>query len=258
MSEKLFIKNRKDQKISVLLDLVDNAKGLAFVMHGLGGYKEQKLLHTVTEAFKEKNISIVRFDTTNTLGESDGDYADATTTNYYEDLEDVIKWASTQPLYKEPFYISGHSLGGMCTTLFAENYPEKIKGLVPISTVISGKLTLEREKANAPEKVKEWEATGWKITPSRSKPGHTKKLKWNSFVKENLKYDILPNADKLTMPVMLIVGEIDKGTPPEHHKLLYDKLPGKKEMHIIKGADHDFRDPQHLAEIKEIFLKWIE
>jgi hypothetical protein len=35
----------------------------------------------------------VLFDTTHSFGESGGNYEDATTTQYYQDLEDVISWA---------------------------------------------------------------------------------------------------------------------------------------------------------------------
>lgn len=89
--EKLFIKNRKEQNISVIIERNESQKGLAFVMHGLSGFKEQTHIETIANAFKEKGFTTVRFDTTNTFGESDGRYEDATTTNYYEDLEDVIK-----------------------------------------------------------------------------------------------------------------------------------------------------------------------
>ena len=41
MMEKLLIQNRKGQKIAVLLEKSLDQKGLAFVMHGLGGFKEQ-------------------------------------------------------------------------------------------------------------------------------------------------------------------------------------------------------------------------
>ena len=40
--------------------------------------------------------------------------------------------------YGEPFVLVGHSLGGISTALFAENYPDKVKALAPISTVVSG------------------------------------------------------------------------------------------------------------------------
>ena len=252
---KLFIKNRKDQKISVIVEQNPNQKGLAFVMHGLGGFKEQPHIATFAEAFFEKGVTVVRFDTTNTLGESDGSYENATITSYYEDLEDVIKWASTQAWYQEPFALSGHSLGGVSTALYAENYPKKVLALAPISSVISGQLIYDTEPK---ERVAEWNKTGWKISPSASKPGVMKKLNWHQFVDDSRKYNLLPRADKLTMPVLLIVGSKDGGTPERHQKMLFERLPGQKELHVIEGAPHTFRDPKHLAEIKGTFLQWLD
>jgi len=101
------------------------------------------------------------------------------------------------------------------------------------------------------------EKTGWLIAKSESKPGLIKKLKW-SEMEDRLKYDLLPEANKLTMPVLLIVGDKDDGTPPEHQKMLFDKLPGKREMHVIKDAPHTFKEPEHLTEIKDIFNNWIK
>lgn len=252
--EKMTIKNRKGQSIVVLLEKTENPKGLAFVMHGLGGFKEQAHIETFANAFKEKGYAVVRFDTTNTIGESEGSYEDATVTNYYEDLEDVIIWAKNQEWYQEPFVLSGHSLGGICTALYAQKFPEKVKALAPISTVVSGKLSIESKPK---EEMEEWERTGYKIEPSASKPGVMKKLKW-SHMEDRLKYDLLPNVDKLNMPVLMIVGDQDKSTLAGHQQVLFDKLPGQKELHIIKGAPHTFRDKEHLDEIRSIFLNWIE
>ena len=73
-----------------------------------------------------------------------------------------------------------------------------------------------------------------------------------------MKYDLLPNVSKLIMSVLLIVGENDTSTPPDQQEILYKALPGPKEFHIIKSAPHTFRDKKHLAEIKKIFLNWID
>jgi uncharacterized protein len=247
------ITNRAGQKIVVLLDLVKNQKGLAFVMHGLGGFKENLHIQAFAEAFNQRGYSTVRFDTTNTFGESDGKFEDATITNYYADLEDVLSWAKTQEWYQEPFCFAGHSLGGICTALYAEKYPEKVKGLAPISTVVSGKLSLEIRK----DEISKWKETGWRITESTSKPGTIKRLPW-SHMEDRLKYDLLKEVKKLTMPVLLIVGEYDDNTPPPHQQILFDALPGKKQIHIIKGAQHSFVKKEHLEEIKRIFVKWID
>lgn len=252
--QKLFIKNRKGQKISILVEQVDNQIGLAFVMHGLGGFKEQTHIETFAQAFKKKRYTVVRFDTTNTLGESDGNYEDATVSNYYEDLEDVLHWSTNQLWYQKPFVLAGHSLGGLCTALFSEKYPEKVMALAPISTVVSNSLLLETYTKN---ELKQWKETGYRISESRSKPGVIKKLKW-SFMEDRLKYDLLEHASNLVMPVLLIVGENDISTPPRQQQVLFDLIPGKKELHIIKGASHTFREEKHLKEIEGIFLNWLE
>jgi pimeloyl-ACP methyl ester carboxylesterase len=251
---KLFIKNRKDQKVVVVVDETENAKGLAFVMHGLSGFKEQPHIQTFAQAFKEKGFTTVLFDTTNTYGESDGKYEDATTTNYFEDLEDVIAWSKSQPWYKQPFYLAGHSLGGISTILYTQKHPEEVKGLAPISTVVSGALSAE---AHGKAVLESWEMTGWREEQSNAIPGLIKRLKWSHMV-DRLTHDVLPNVHKLTMPVLLIVGEKDETTPLAHQQILLDKLPGEKELHTIKGAPHSFREPHELVELKQIFSDWID
>ncbi|MDD5109870.1 MAG: alpha/beta fold hydrolase [Patescibacteria group bacterium] len=251
--QKLFIKNRQEQKISVIVEEATPARGLAFVMHGLGGFKEQPHLQVIADAFLRHGYTVVRFDTTNTLGESDGTYEQATTTNYLQDLEDVIVWASQQPWYHEPFCLVGHSLGGICTALYAQRHPRKVKALAPISTVVSRELSVA---ASGEEAMALWKKHGWKVEESRSKPGVMKRLPW-SFVEDGMQYDLLPKAKALTMPVLLAVGELDETTPAPHQKILFDALPGKKELHVIRGAPHTFHDPKHLDAIKKIFDRWI-
>lgn len=56
--EKITIKNRKGQKIAVILEESENSKGLVFVMHGLGGFKEQPHIETFADAFKKKNLQL--------------------------------------------------------------------------------------------------------------------------------------------------------------------------------------------------------
>jgi pimeloyl-ACP methyl ester carboxylesterase len=252
---KLFIKNRNNKNIAVVVEENPNSKGLVFVMHGLGGFKEQPHVQTFAQAFKDNDFTTVLFDTTHTYGESEGKYEDATTTNYYEDLEDVINWAKNQSWYKEPFWLVGHSLGGISTALYAEKHPNEVKALAPISTVVSGKLSVETK--NSRGLLEEWKKTGWLIKESEREPGRIKKLKW-AEMEDRMQYDLLPEVGKLTMPVLLIVGDQDTSTPPEHQKILFEKLPGKKEMHVIKNAPHTFRDQEHLVEIKDIFNKWIK
>ena len=263
MEDKLFIKNRKGQKLSIIVDKTPKQKGLVFVMHGLSGFKEQEHLITIAEAFKEKKFTVVRFDTTNTLGESEGSIDKATTTNYYEDLEDVISWAENQKWYKEPFALTGHSLGGICTSMYAQKYPRKVSLLAPISTVVSGKLVIESFKRYEKENFEQLARGGW-LEKAKFKEieieKKVKKLKRlaRAFIRDCSKYNLLSEVAKLTMPVLLIVGENDKSTPADHIEILYQAMPEPKELCIIKNAPHTFIDKKHLKEIKKILSLWIK
>lgn len=251
---KLFIKNRKEQKLSVIVELAQNPAGLAFVMHGNGGSKDEPHIQAFVEAFKAKDFNVVRFDTANSFGESEGNYEDATITNYYEDLEDVIGWAKTQAWYQAPFVLCGHSVGGMCVASYAEKFPNQVKALAPISSVVSSRFINDLYSA---EEVASWQETGFRTRISVSKPGLIKKLKW-AYYEDKLKHDLLDAANKLIMPVLLLVGDKDTTTLLKHQQALYDVLPGKKELHVIKGAEHTFRDEAHLNAIKTIIINWLE
>jgi pimeloyl-ACP methyl ester carboxylesterase len=72
------------------------------------------------------------------------------------------------------------------------------------------------------------------------------------------KFNLLKDVDKITMPVLMIVGELDNCTPIKHQQILFDKIPGQKEFHIIKESPHTFRSPKHLEEIYQIFDKRIK
>lgn len=252
--KKIFIKNRDDKKIAVIVEENPKQKGLVFVMHGLGGFKEQKQIQTFARVFWEKGFSTIRFDARNTIGESEGSIEDATISSYYQDLEDVVNWAKTQKFYQQPFYLIGHSLGGICTALYAQKHSKNVMALAPISTVVSGKLSFRDYDK---KELKKWERTGWLVQESNSKPGVIKRISWNHML-DRLKYNLLENVQKLTMPTLLIIGNKDKEVSQKAQKILFSKLPGQKELHIIKDAEHTFRSPKHLTEIKKIIKKWID
>lgn len=245
--ESLFIKNRKGQNISVDLSRSANQKGLVFVMPGLGNIKEEIHIQTFVESFLAKDFTVIVFDVTSGVGKSDGDYSQASFTGYYNDLVDVIAWAKAQNWYEEPFVLAGHSMGGGCILRYAADKPKKVSGLAPISTVIGGHQTLAKFGRD--------DLPATKIENGQS---IIKKIDWEPFEKDILQYDIVPEAHKFVMPVLMMVGENDRGTPLEDQMKLYEGISGDKEIHVIKNAPHTFVEAKHLKEIKEIFHNWID
>ena len=253
--EKVFIKNRDGKKVCVVIEQAQNPKGLALLMHGLSGNKNEEQVVNLAQVLAAHSYTVVRFDTTNTYGESEGSFEESTPIGYYNDLVDVITWAKAQAWYTEPYVLGGTSLGGLCITLFAENYPREVKGLILQSPVISGKLLCESPKWQA--QLPEWKQTGYRVETSKSHPDVVKKLPY-SYVQEILYYDSLSEAFKLTMPVLVMVGEKDQTTPVEHQQVLFAALPGKKEFRVIKDAPHTVRDSEQLMGIRNILDQWVK
>ena len=257
--QKFEFKNRHGLKIVGEIWMPENPLGLAFVMHGLGGYKEQPHMQTIAKTFFETNYTVVNFDATNSFGESEGKYEDATMQLHYEDLVDVINFAKTQDWYIEPFILAGHSLGGYAVGRYAEDYPNEVKAVFPHALVVSGELSFKKYQDFKPEELKEWQETGWQDRKSDSIKDLIKRLPY-SHMEERLKHNLLPDVNKLTMPVLLVVGENDTSCPPDHQKILYDALPKttEREFHIIKDAPHTFRAPEHLQQLRDILDVWIK
>jgi len=253
--KKEIVKNRENKNIVVLIEEAESPKGLVFVVHGLGGFKEQPHIETISKVFKDNNFTVIRFDATNSTGESGGRLEDATMTNYYQDLEDVIKWSESKDWYKEPFWLAGHSVGGFCVAFFTLNHPEKTKAVAPISAVVSGELFTQTEEMSPI--LDSWRATGLREWESSTQPGLIKRLKYD-FIEDCLSYNLLSNAHNIKCPVLLIVGESDITTPPEHQKKFFDTLKANKEFHIIKGAKHTFKTEDSLKELKAIIGEWIK
>ena len=257
--EKFSIKNRIGLKIIGKILKPNNSIGLSFVMHGLGGYKEELHIDLLANTLFENNYIVINFDATNSKGESEGKYEDATMQKHYEDLVDVINWAKTQNWYKELFILVGHSMGGYAVARYAEEYPKKVKGLFPFGAVFSGKDNFDTYSKLRSVELKDWKETGWTHRVSNSKPGFEMKLPW-SHMEERLKHDLKPMVNKITMPILFVVGENDTSCPSSDQKKFYDLLPENtiKEFHIIKGVGHVFREPQHLNELREIFSNWLK
>lgn len=255
--EKFSFKNRYGLEIVGYVKIPENPIGLVFEQHGLGSFKEHVGVQAVVDSFSEHNYIVVNFDSTNSVNESGGKYEDATLGKHCEDLIDVIDWAKDKFWYQEPFILSGHSLGGFSVIEYAENFPQKVKGIFAFAPTISGKFSFEANEKYSLETFKSWRDTGWNSRISNSKPGIEKRLPW-SHMEERLNHDLLPGTDNLTMPVLILVGENDTSCPPEHQKVLFENLKCPKDLFIIPGAPHTFRSPEDLSELKKILNDWLK
>lgn len=245
--EKIFVHNRAQERVCVVVRKHEAPRGTAVVLHGLGATKDQKMIVAASHVLFEYGYTTLRFDATNTFGESDGDIEKATLTKHYEDLEDVLEWLQQQPWHVQLLTLVGHSMGGYAVARYAELYPERVAQVFPISPVVSGALTLEAHIAHDPAYIESWRTTGWREDSSVSSPGRVRRIPW-SHMEDRLQHSLLPDAYKLTMPVTVIVGAADTVTTVAHMQIFLDALPGgKKQLIVIPDCGHVFRSDEHCA-----------
>lgn len=227
MKEK--IKNRERKNISVVVNINESKKGLVFLVHGLGGYKEQKFLQESSKCLYSLGYTVVSYDSTNTFGESDGEYETATATQYLHDLEDVISWSKDKEWFQK-FILVGHSLGGLIASVHASN---NVEGLVLLNPAISKK----RESDTRIGEVKN---------------PHTGKIHFlkDGFVEDYLKYNPVGSINNLKVPFTVIVSDKDYKRNKEEFDLL------QTELTIVENTGHNFREKEE--EVGKLVCSWVE
>lgn len=246
--------NRHGDKMNVWVDgPVSGGAPVAFILHGFSGNAKQRHVQAMADAFRRNGYITVSIDATNSLNTSGGDLEKANWTNHHNDLEDVVEWARTQSWFREPFAITGQSMGGGAVLLYAARNPEKVSMVIPTASLISGALYIKALEQNDPQHLKNWRDNGYYTIMFNNK---AHKRHWDNTHNDYGRYDMVRDAGKLTMPILLVAGEIDTLTPPWAMKALYDAIPGtKKEFHTIKGAHHCFE--QHEDELCALMAQWI-
>lgn len=64
--------------MAALIEETDKQKGMSFFMHGFGSFKEHPLIEESSRILRNNGYTTVRFDTTNSIGESEGQLEDGT------------------------------------------------------------------------------------------------------------------------------------------------------------------------------------
>jgi len=124
--------------------------------------------------------------------------------------------------------------------------------------VVSGKLTTEYKERREPGMLAKWKEEGVLVSESSTTPGLIKRAPY-AIQEEWLSHDLLPNADKLNMPVFLLTGTEDGSCPPDHVQQLFDSIPHDyKVFEIIEGAPHTYRTEEDLKEVKERLSEWLK
>lgn len=179
-------------------------------------------------------------------------------------LRDVNAYAEAvvgllDALEYEQCIILGHSMGGAIAQTIAYHHPERVAGMILLSTgarlpvnqsIIEGVLA---DKLNIATNINRW---AW--SPDADEALKQKAFEYLMTVPaqviqdDYIACDAFDLRDKLTeiaIPTLILCGSIDKMTPPKFSKTLNDNLP-QANYHLYDGAGHwlPLEQPQWVAQ----------
>lgn len=250
---KYFIDNNRHQSLCIeVFTPPTNERKLAFICHGITGYKEQDVIQQTKDSLYKQGYTVVCFDCRNSRGVSFNDGKCATLTDFIDDLFTVIEWAKKQPFFVSPFLLAGHSLGGACIIDYVQKNHDLVSHLILISSIFSGKELLDNTQKCSPAFLEELKSKGI----IRSRNGIDCFLDF-SYLQDALQYDFYKNIASLAMPVLLVTGDKDMASLPENNFNFYNQISAYKEMHILNNCSHIYDLPENQKDLDIAITKFL-
>lgn len=241
------LRTKINEKISAVIHFPDIvAEKLAILLPGYLDSKEYPHLVALAEDLTERSYTTVRFDPTGTW-ESDGNIAEYTTSQYLQDIKDVLKYMLGKGNYLHVL-LGGHSRGGQVSILYAARDPRIscVLGIMASSGPVTG-----QERAN-------WAKAGvrvsWRDFPDRRNEKKEFRVSF-SYALDMDRYDTAGDAKKIKAPIILAAGELDDVVSPDEVREIYDNANEPKEFLLLAGIGHDYRhNPEEVKRVNSAIL----
>lgn len=235
-TENVMIPSSKGKISAVIHHPEKKSYKLAILCPGYLDSKDYPHITGLAKTLCEEGYTAVRFDTTG-IWDSEGDISSYTTTQYLEDVKNVIEFMLKQAEYKH-ILVGGHSRGGQVSLLYAARDP---RVSVAVAIMPSGRSTYDDERMD------EWRRTGFS-TIKRTIPGSKEKRTFNvpiAYSDDKDKYDVVADVKKIKVQTIFIAGEIDDSCPKEMIKEIFDSAHEPKRFVIMPKMGHDYRLSEH-------------
>ncbi|MEX0616855.1 MAG: alpha/beta fold hydrolase [Candidatus Woykebacteria bacterium] len=220
--QKIKFKNSLGLNLSAIFEGESEKDPLVVLCHGYNSSKDGISAASLSKKLIENGLSVFRFDFTGN-GKSEGKLSDLTPLQGLDDLQSAVSHLGV-----EHFGLCGSNFGGHVALMYAAKNPVLALALkAPVSDYL------------------------WVI--GKEEPSGRRQR----FIKVLEGLDIYKEAKKIKAPVLIVHGDKDDVVPVEQSKKLFDYLGGEKQLEIIKGASHQFRD-DYLEKVNNLIADFFE
>jgi pimeloyl-ACP methyl ester carboxylesterase len=215
--EEITFNNREITLRGWILRTQKRSKGLIVFLHGIADNRQSGL--GVARRFVRRGYDVLLYD-----GRAHGASGGQCCTYGFHEKHDLSRALDALGVARESTVILlGHSLGAAVALQAAAN-EQRISHVIAVSA-FSDLETIVRDRAP-------WFATQKDVTAA---------LRLASRRGDFILEEVSPQraASRIRVPVLLVHGECDRETTPDHSRRIFDALTGSKELRIVRNADHD-------------------
>jgi pimeloyl-ACP methyl ester carboxylesterase len=189
-------------------------RGTVIYLHGIADNRGSGLSPALR--LSARGFDVIAYDS-RAHGDSTGEIC---TFGFYEkrDLQRVL-----DVLESGPVFVIGSSLGG-AVALQAAAEDARISGVVAAES-FSDLRTVATERAP------------WFFPPKTIRDALTLAGKQGGFAVDAV--SPMESARRINVPVLLIHGALDRETPPEHSRRIFDSLRGQRRLLLVEGVGHN-------------------
>lgn len=231
--------------------------GVAVVVHGVASSRQDSLIQTLCNAAYEQGMTVVCYDATCGMGDSEGRLSDMRFSTYADDLASVLRWVKQQPWGVEPVTLLGHSVGAAACLHHASLHPQDVWRLVLVSSVVGGPWWLKAYQEALPDTLRMWRTQGFLPITHPVRHDVAGEISW-AYAADIQQRDLIRTAaPRVACPVLLVVGSLDPITPAAAQKDLQRALAGNTTLHVIPGCGHTFKSATQQQDLKDVVTDWL-
>ena len=249
MIEEVSFKNNAGQLLRGNLHLPKDKTDKAVIFcHGFAGNKDRPHGIAICNDLAQAGFAALRFDFRGN-GQSEGKFKDSYYSNEISDLKSAIDFLIEKG-YKTIGTI-GHSKGG-AVVVIEGNQDDRVKAVVSIAPVgYPAKMKNRMLKKEELEKVMKGEP----VSKMRKNIMFTYT---KEYIEDLDKQNTVEAAKKLKGALLVIHGDSDATIPVQEGVDVYEAASQPKQMIVIKGGDHGFKNPGHEKAMITHSVKWMQ
>jgi len=247
--QSLIIKHQNCYPIPAILTKPNHSTfPLAILCHGFLSNKNSTTNKRLTELLLPHGIGTLRFDWQG-MGESGGSFEDMTVTACSNQLSHIINFMVSEG-YHEVGLI-GSSFGGLLSIIVGATHPE-LKAIGLKCPVPDFPEVLELEFGR--DAIQTWKRTNH--IPNITGGTEPIPLKF-SFYQDCCQFNAYEHAQAIQIPTLIVHGDHDELVPRQQIDRLERALAGKKQLHLLKGANHHFARPEDFRTMTVLLADWM-